>query len=214
MKGKTELLEIHGKIKSEIERRLREFEKTWRTDDEKVFSELAFCLLTPQSKAKVCWETVEKLEKSRTLFSGGEKEIAEFLRPIRFWRKKARCIIEARKRFTKGGKLVIREELTKFLNNPMEAREFLVKEVKGLGYKEASHFLRNIGWGRDLAILDRHILRSLLEFGVIDEIPKNLNKKTYLSIEQKMRKFSDELGIPMSHLDFVLWYRKTGEVFK
>jgi len=38
--------------------------------------------------------------------------------------------------------------------------EWLVKNLTGLGYKEAGHFLRNIGSGK-IAILDRHILRNL-----------------------------------------------------
>jgi len=92
-------------------------------------------------------------------------------------------------------------------------REYLVKNIKGLGYKESSHFLRNIGYS-DYAILDKHILRSLEEFGVIKEIPKSLNKKKYLEIEEKMKLWSKEIKIPMDELDLVLWSRKTGEVLK
>ena len=92
-------------------------------------------------------------------------------------------------------------------------REYLVKNIKGLGYKESSHFLRNIGYS-DYAILDKHILRSLEEFGVIKEIPKSLNKKKYLEIEEKMKLWSKEIKIPMDELDLVLCSRKTGEVLK
>ncbi len=92
-------------------------------------------------------------------------------------------------------------------------REYLVKNIKGLGYKESSHFLRNIGFS-DYAILDKHILRSLHEFRVIDELPKSLNRKRYLEIEEKMKIWSKEINIPMNELDLVLWSRKTGEVLK
>jgi len=41
--------------------------------------------------------------------------------------------------------------------DPFEAREWLVNNAIGIGYKEASHFLRNTGVEK-LAILDRHVL--------------------------------------------------------
>jgi len=83
-----------------------------------------------------------------------------------------------------------------------------------MGYKEASHFLRNIGFGENLAILDRHILRNLHRLHVLNEIPKYLTAKKYLAIEGKMRQFADDVKIQMSHLDLLLWYRETGGIFK
>jgi N-glycosylase/DNA lyase len=50
--------------------------------------------------------------------------------------------------------------------------------------------------------------------GVIDEIPTTLSKKKYLEIERKMKAFSEKIGIPMGHLDLLLWYKEAGEVFK
>jgi len=212
--GADELCEIHRRIRSEIERRLEEFREIWRSgDDERIFAELAFCLLTPQSKARVCWEAVEQLRRSDLLLRGSPGEIGKFLRPVRFWRKKARFIVMARQTFTAGGRLSIKSALVPLVRNPFEARRFLADRVAGLGYKEASHFLRNIGQGENLAILDRHILRGLEEFGVIS-VPAHLTPRRYIEIEERMRDFSKRMGIPFSHLDFVLWYRKTGEVFK
>jgi N-glycosylase/DNA lyase len=93
-------------------------------------------------------------------------------------------------------------------------REFLVKNIRGLGYKEASHFLRNIGHGKNFAILDRHILKNLKILGIIDVVPKSLARNHYLDIEDKMALFSNRIEIPLSHLDFVLWYKEAGIVFK
>ena len=84
-----------------------------------------------------------------------------------------------------------------------------------MGYKEASHFLRNIGFADDLAILDRHILKNLKIFGIIEEIPKSLSKKKYLEIEKAMKKFAiEKVKVPVAHLDFLFWYLFNGEIFK
>jgi N-glycosylase/DNA lyase len=81
-----------------------------------------------------------------------------------------------------------------------------------LGYKEASHFLRNIGF-MDVAIIDRHILNILVEYGLIKR-PKTLSKKNYLEIEKKLEKLAKKTRMSLGELDFYLWYMKTGKVLK
>ena len=92
-------------------------------------------------------------------------------------------------------------------------RRYLFDEVKGLGFKEASHFMRNIGY-RDLAILDRHILRMLVQCKVIEKLPEHLDKKTYFAIEEKFKVYSQQIKIPMDVLDLYFWSLATGKVFK
>ena len=94
-----------------------------------------------------------------------------------------------------------------------ERREFFVQNVKGIGYKEASHFLRNIGF-KGYAILDKHIINSLHEFGVLSTNEKPKNNKEYLEIEQKFIDFSKDAGIDMDELDLLLWSRKNGRILK
>lgn len=210
MKGDVdELKKIYSSIKNEIENRIKEFNETWN-DDKKIFAELIFCLLTPQSKARLCWNAVENLMR-KNLIDMDKKEILMELNGVRFKYKKAEYVYEVIKFFNDGKK--IKETIKKF-ENVYEAREWLVNNIKGFGYKEASHFLRNIGMGEEIAILDRHILKNLREMNVINEIPKCLSKKTYMNIEDKMRRFAEEINIPLSHLDLLLWYKETGEVFK
>ncbi len=132
---------------------------------------------------------------------------------MRFKYKKAGYIIEARNKFLIDGKLTIKSLVIRF-SDAYTAREWLVRNVKGIGYKEASHFLRNIGYGTDLAILDRHILKNLRSLQVIEVVPASLSRRRYLEIEEGMKELSEKVGIPMSHLDLVLWYKETGEVFK
>ena len=201
-------------IRDEIKRRLDGFKKLWQTGgDDEIFAELVFCMLTPQSKAKVCWRAVENLIRKGLLIEGSENEIAYELVGVRFNRKKAEYIVEARKQFMVDGKVSIKARIAQF-DNPFDAREWLVHNIRGIGYKEASHFLRNIGRGEELAILDRHILRSLKALDVIDEIPRTLSRSKYLEIEAKMRGFAEKIDIPMGELDLLLWYMGTGEIFK
>ena len=206
-----ELKKIYFLKKHEICLRLEEFKKIWHEDDERIFVELAFCLLTPQSKARICWDAVLNLLKKNLLFKGDVYQVSKNL-DVRFKNNKARYIVEARKFFKENGKIGIKSKLKGF-NNIFELRDWLVQNVRGMGYKEASHFLRNIGLGENLAILDRHILKNLKSFKVIKEIPI-LSRKRYYEVENKMIKFANKIGISMAHLDLLLWYKETGEVFK
>ncbi len=206
-----ELEDIYAPVKDEIKARLAEFRLIWETaTEEELFRELVFCLLTPQSKAKICWKAVQRLIRKDMIQEKDACRIQEELVGVRFNQRKAEYICLAREMFAKKS---IRSTLAEF-SNPFDARDWLVENVKGMSYKEASHFLRNIGWGEQLAILDRHILKNLVLLGVIKEVPNSLSKKVYLEIEKKMTAFSSQTRIPMGHLDLLLWYKEAGEVFK
>src|SRR6266705_1157868 len=212
-KAVKELQALYGERRDAIQKRLREFKEILDRNDDDVFAELCFCLLTPQSSAKTCWAAVSRLKERSLLLKGEANEIQPQLNDVRFGDSKAKYIVEARATFSKDGKLYLKSHLSSF-TNPFELREWMVENVKGLGYKEASHFLRNIGLGEEFAILDRHILRNLKDFGVLPEIPASLTKKRYLEIEEKVRRFSREIGIPMGELDLLLWSKETGWIFK
>jgi N-glycosylase/DNA lyase len=207
------LQSLYRDRKDAIGKRLLEFRQVMQWSDEDVFGELAFCLLTPQSSAKVCWAAVSTLKQQGLLLKGKPADLAPHLNQVRFGESKARYIVEAREMFTKDGGLVLKAKIESFYN-PFELREWLVENVKGLGYKEASHFLRNIGLGEEFAILDRHILRNLASLGIIPEIPISLTKRRYLEIEGKLRRFSAEIRIPMADLDLLFWSKETGWIFK
>jgi len=209
-----EIVQIYNSIKSKVILRLNEFKKLLEIGiEEDIFKELVFCLLTPQSKAKICWIAVENLAKQDLLLNGDIDAIAHGLKSVRFRFNKAKYILEARRKFMNRNKIDIKQKIGRF-KNIIEARDWLVKNVKGLGYKESSHFLRNIGFGNDIAILDRHILKNLKLIGVIEEIPNPLSKTKYIEIEQGFIRLAHKLNIPVSHLDLVLWYKETGELFK
>lgn len=205
--------QAYSKLKGTIEKRLKTFEDTGKNADaEELFTELAFCILTPQSKAKICWETILRIKKKKLLLNGTKKRIKKELRKVRFKNKKTEYFLEARDKFF-GNNNSIYNNIKK-IKSPWKLREYLVKSVKGIGWKEASHFLRNIGRGSEVAILDRHIIRNLIDLGVLKEYPKNLSEKKYKEIEEKMKKLSKDLDIPVDALDLFFWAKETGEVFK
>jgi len=201
--------------KKDILSRLEEFRKVWSSgDEEEIFYELAFCLLTPQSKAKSCWAAISSMREEDILLHGTTDEIRQTLHHcVRFHNKKAQYLADAKKLFLSDGRVFIKPVIENF-SDVYACREWLVKNIRGLGYKEASHFLRNIGLGDNIAILDRHILRNLRRFGVIKEIPDSLGISKYLRIEQDLIAFSKQIRIPPAHLDLLLWYKETGEIFK
>lgn len=208
----AELRKAYRSHRRVIARRMREFSRLRSAPRKRIFEELCFCLLTPQSSAVVCDGVIKALKSAGLLLKGGEKDLQPFLKKARFYRKKSYYLVRARKVFMCEGQKGICRRIR--IEDPKILRDWLVENILGMGFKEAGHFLRNIGLGEDLAILDVHILRRLVEFGVINAFPKSLGRKTYMEIEEKMRQFAGEVGIPLAHLDLLFWCMGTGHVFK
>jgi N-glycosylase/DNA lyase len=207
--NKYELQHDYQYWKLSILNRLSDFSNTWKTSsNKKLFQELCFCLLTPQSKARLCWRAVTELSKKELLLNGDAIQVRNVLFGVRFKNKKAFYIVNARRYLN-----IIKQQLHNH-NDVLKLRMWLFRNIKGLGLKESSHFLRNVGLGENIAILDRHILRNLQKAGVIESVPKSLSVKKYLAIEEKMKFFSSYVNIPMSHLDLLLWAEETGDIFK
>ena len=194
------LLENYRNKKGEILKRLKEFE-----ENKDYFYELCFCILTPQSSAKKAWSCILKLKEMD--FQNKSINPEKYINGVRFHRNKSKYLLELKKNYQN-----ILKEIRKS-QYPKQLREFLVKNVKGLGYKEASHFLRNIGH-KEVSILDRHILKNLKKQNVIKEIPKSMTPKKYCEIEDKFINFSKKVNIPIDHLDLLFWSQETGEIFK
>lgn len=190
------------KTNPEIEFRLSEFKLLGQKDTEQWFSELCFCILTANSKAMTAINIQNELG-AQGFIKTTHQELADIIKKNkhRFHITKAKYIVEARKFIN------IKEQIQKF--SGLQAREFIVKNIKGLGYKEASHFLRNVGFD-DVAIIDRHILRFLHQENLISYIPKSLTKQNYIKFEQILSKFK----ISQSRLDLIIWQKMTGFVLK
>ncbi|MDD2444770.1 MAG: N-glycosylase/DNA lyase [Candidatus Nanoarchaeia archaeon] len=191
-------------IQSLIEQRISEFEKIKSPD--KIFSELCFCLLTANFKADKSIEMQNNLSKD-FLYSNEQKlalELKEY--GHRFWEQRAKRIILAR---NKKKDLI---KLLKLEKNEQILRNWIVKNIQGLGLKEASHFLRNIGY-KNLAIIDFHIINILVKYNLISEL-KSLTPRKYLEIENILKEISLKTKLDLARLDLYLWYMETGKVLK
>jgi len=196
-----------------IASRLREFEETYRKGDRAIFEELVFCIFTAGASARMGLASVEAVKD--ILMTATEDELAGRLEGIhRYPGARANYIVHTRSYLQNELGFRIKEKIESF-SDRNALREFFAENrgIKGIGYKEASHFLRNIGF-RGYAILDIHILRSLYEFGVIDRMIRTARKSEYLDIESRMKRFASEVGIDFDHLDLLLWSERTGEILK
>lgn len=196
-------------ISVEIKERLEEFKVLHSLEGDQWFSELCFCLLTANFSAKKGIEVQTKIGDGFETLS--QKKLSAALKKLgyRFFNKRAEYIIEARNH-RKGLKKRIQKLAKK---DTRKAREWLVENVKGMGYKEASHFLRNVGYP-DVAILDRHILRTMHENDLIPEVPKSLTRVQYLTYENLLRLVAFRFKLSLAALDLYLWYMRTGKVLK
>lgn len=195
-----------SRIRKIIDERMRELRGNFSTE-EKIFSELCFCLLTANERAAKGIEIQEKIGDGFLKFP--QKKLVAFLKNhgYRFYNARAKYIIEARRHYGK-----LKTTLAK-LETDDSRRDWLVQNVKGLGYKEASHLLRNLGFF-DVAILDRHIIRIMHENKMIDRLPKTLNRKIYLENEAKLETLCSKLKMKQGELDFYLWHMETGSILK
>lgn len=195
-------------ISNVIDNRLNDFSNIYKKGNKVWFEELCFCLLTANTSAELGLKIQKALGyKGFTEFKN-EEDLALRLKDAkyRFYNRRAHFITLANN--YKNIKSIILN-----INNNIERREWLVKNIKGIGYKESSHFLRNVGLF-NYAILDKHILRLMKEENFIDEIPKTLTKENYIKFENILEKVSKKIKMSQGELDLYLWYIKTGKVLK
>ncbi|HDI73441.1 MAG TPA: N-glycosylase/DNA lyase [Candidatus Korarchaeota archaeon] len=189
-----------------IKKRMEEFEHIGRGSNEELFKELSFCLLTANYSAEGGIRIQREIGDGFITLS--LDELARELRRLghRFPKARAEYIVEARRFLPR-----LREILSSF-DDEKALREWLARNIKGLGFKEASHFLRNIGF-ENIAIVDFHIVDLLVRYGLIER-SRSITKRRYLEIEGILEKIADRANLTLAELDLYLWYIETGKVLK
>ena len=196
----------NSKIKNLVDTRLREFKEIGNGSNNEIFEELCFCILTANFNAERSMKI--QMEIGDEFLTISKSHLAKKLRALghRFPNRRARYIFDARRHKN------ILKDIVKTFNDDNELREWLVKNVKGIGYKEASHFLRNIGY-TSFAIIDFHIIDVLTKHKIIEK-PNVLTKRKYLEIEDSLGKIARKSNLNLAELDLYLWYMETGKILK
>jgi N-glycosylase/DNA lyase len=196
----------NSEISEVIDNRIKEFANIGENSIEDIFIEMCFCIMTANCGAEKCIEIHELIGDDFLNLSENDL-VSNFKKyGYRFPNVRASYIIESRKLIKD---LEIKLNRSK---NEDNLREWIVKNVKGLGYKETSHFLRNVGF-QDYAIIDFHIVDLLVKHDLIEK-PKTMTKSKYLEIEKLLKKLGEKLNLNMAQLDLYLWYMETGKVLK
>ncbi len=200
--------------RKQIRQRLREFRSVLNhADDKEVFEELAFCILTAGASAAMGLKSIESTKD--VLHTCSLETLRKRLRGVhRYPNSRAAYIIHTREHLSNECKLNLKQIL-KREKDPIHRRDLLAKnkDIKGIGYKEASHFLRNIGF-RGYAIIDKHILNSMLNYGLITNTKPPTGRLRYLELESTLKSFASSININIDELDLLLWSGKTGKILK
>jgi len=195
---------LRRKIEEEIKNKLKDFKKNFNTSSEQKFLELCFCILVANTSIQKSQEVFRKIGRGFLYLQKDKLKKKLKKAGYRFYNKRTEYIISAR-RFIKKLNFISKDK------NEKELREWLVDNIKGIGWKEASHFLRNLGF-KNFAILDRHVLKILDKYKLLDKIPLTLSMKNYLEIEAKLKNIADHLKITPAELDLYLFYLDTERI--
>lgn len=165
-----------------------------------IFYNLCFCLCAPQTTFDANTEVQDRIVE-RNYFEKPipDEEMHEILKPVRFYRRKTKALQKMRDGFYE-----IRSKMIRHIP-PKQKRDWLVENVWGMGMKAASHLLRNLGFGQNLAIVDTHVLKFLR----IENWPSS--KKAYGEVEQKLEEVVEVCGLDcMCQLDVIIWQHYSG----
>jgi N-glycosylase/DNA lyase len=194
-----------SEISNIIQERIKEFKNIDKNSNVELFKEICFCLLTANYNAEKSIKIQNEI--GECFLTDSKEALSKKLKTLghRFPNARAEYISES---------LKCKDKLNEVIQFPDKKalRDWIVNNVKGLGYKEASHFLRNVGFD-DYAIIDFHIIDILVDNKIIKR-PKTLTKKRYFEIEEILNKLAKKTGLTLAELDLYLWYMETGKILK
>lgn len=203
--ARVEALKNDRKVKDLVGKRLCEFKALGKKSSNGLYKELCFCTLTANFDAAKSIAIQKKIGSS--FLSLPEKRLEARLRALGYrYPNRAAYICDSRRHCRDLKKIV------SSFGSETELREWLAHNVKGLGFKEASHFMRNIGF-ENVAIIDFHIVDLLAKHKLIEK-PKTMTKRRYLEIELVLAGLAERLSMTLAELDLYLWFVETGKVLK
>ncbi|KKM11657.1 hypothetical protein SY88_07515 [Clostridiales bacterium PH28_bin88] len=182
--------------------------------------ELVACILGSQVRYEMAYTALERIERAGLLNDewwcnvedNFETKIFEVLSGkthqnhdnwcYRFPKTRAHQLATARNAIAKWP---LSERLFKN-TDPKNIRQRLVMDIAGIGPKQASMFLRNIGISYDLAILDTHVLRFMKMQNIVCQEHMNIaTLPAYERTERVVKNYANSLGYPVGYLDWAIW---------
>jgi N-glycosylase/DNA lyase len=196
-----------------IKSRLDEFKEVFeKGDDRRIFEELTFCILTSAAGPRTGFKALNAIKDS--LIHGGGEELYMRLKNEHKYPERAVYIVHTREYLKSEYNFELKRLILSF-ESPIDRRDFFAsnRDIKGIGFLQASHFLRNVGFF-GYALLDKNVLRSLYELGVIENKKPPTTRSKYIDIENRMKQFADTIEISIDELDLLLWSGRTGHIPK
>lgn len=191
----------------------------WRNSSEcDLLKELVLCTLSSNIRYEVAVLYTAKLEQEKCFIKAtknklDEKSICRYLtEPIllkgklvryRFPKTKSNQLYRTINNIYGNSSSI--KELLSTTHTSVEARDVLTCRCTGIGYKQASMFLRNIGYGYNLAIIDTHIIDYLNLVDVLPQRPKVQNHTVYSKIEKLYSAYAQTKQFDIKRLDIAIW---------
>lgn len=192
---------------------------TIREDD--LWRELVACILGSRVRFEIAHAAVERMERNDLLceprrsarfeqyerdvknaLSGADGLVGQSRYP--FFRMRANQIRQAAERL-----YGCRKSIRAFLEDSRDirdARRRLASEVSGLGPKQASLFLRNIGYSAHVAVLDIHVLTYMSWVGLTEAPMRSVSTvRKYEVLEDAFIEHANSLGYTPDRFDIAVW---------
>lgn len=204
----------------------RKNRKNWeKCSEEKLWYELVSCILGSRVRYETAKECTKHLKDGRLLTipkllaspeTVGMYTIEELNKPIYppykngkgsrypYPKSKSQYIIKTGIEIYENSFTSIKDILKSSKDENM-AREKLVKMCTGIGPKQASLFLRNIGYSENLAILDSHVIHYMDLFGMRDRKTRINTMNDYTKHEDLLLFYADSLNKTLATVDIAIW---------
>ncbi len=193
---------------------------TLRPDERRLWWELSSCVLSSQVPYALAVAAADAIDAEGLLLDNHNNQesltsrLAEVLRtPLsvegrsrayRFPVARARHLAATRAAVTSEARLL--RSLVDSFSDAAEARIWFVTHAPGIGPKQASMFLRNVGESYDLAILDRHVLNYMSAIGIYVGAGLSITGfAQYRRIESVLRDHADSMKCSVGLLDWAIW---------
>ena len=187
---------------------------SWKKHSEDdLWRELVFCILGSRAKFKAVHAAVERMDGmfllSHSRRSGRfdqyeEDTVTALSGGYPFYRSRANQIRRAAEHLYGSQRSIL--ELLNSTGDTRCTRRLLASEIAGLGPKQASLFLRNIGYAKYIAVLDVHVLTYLNWVGITDTPLKSISAlDRYEALEDSFIKYAYSFGYSPDRLDLAVW---------